>query len=243
LVEQQTFTKRLTNISNEGGSIHKLVDDIYNAIKNNFDNTTSERVGKFIKADLKCVSPLYKLVDGVKEELIGVGDYVEVKKLDYSADSYLSEFFSIYKNPKYLPTMFVGERKEEIMAIYNEAIDKLYLKIKGDDGGILKEIHNSFAGIMYDGNRFIEKKDIYLYWSNKGQRTEDHRLSIRYRINTTNLTTYIYNSESDILTTSPITVKSLPNQGNPKVIHSDFVKPPVVTEATVTDKYGKDHCY
>jgi len=165
------FTELLIDYLDNGKDYYELSNLLYRAIIDNFKNG----IGKFIKADLKCVKPL--MGDG--NLIIKAGEYVEVKKLNYKGDSYLSEFFSIYKSPKRLPKRLKTPKGIEL---YNKVIDSLFLKLNNNDQGILNTIGSGFAGIIYDGNIFIPKNDIEIYWSNKGQRVDDHRLSIRYRL-------------------------------------------------------------
>jgi hypothetical protein len=69
-------------------------------------------------------------------------------------------------------------------------------------------MRENLAGIIFDNNRFVRIDDIYLYWSNKGQRKRDHRLSIRFRVNTgSELKTYIYNKDTDTMVTNHIKPK------------------------------------
>ena len=213
---------------------------LYKKILENF----GKGIGKFIKADLQCTKTLY---DGPPEDKNRTaiikgpedgkgGEYVEVKKMDYNLDSYLSEFFGIYKTPKSLPKELRNfkEKGDPYLILYNQVIDDLYLKLKSNDGGILESVYNSFAGIMYDENRFIPRKYIKLYWSNRGQRLNDHRLSLRFRVVSDKVDGYIYDINSDTLKKeSELNIKTH-NKGEWKIT-SD-----IVTEATVNDRQGKE---
>ena len=78
--------------------------------------------------------------------------------------------------------------------------------LKSNDGGLIDLIRQNLAGIIFDNNRFVRIEDIDLYWSNKGQRKRDHRLSIRFRVNPSDgLKTYIYNKDTDTMVTNSIT--------------------------------------
>ena len=189
IIYNQKFTSVLHKELLSGGDYRVLAKGLYHNIINNFNND----VGKYIKADLRCVKSLF---DENGNTIIDHGDYVEVKKMDYNLDSYLSEFFSIHKNPKDLPKEL---KTDEGISLYNNTIDVLYRMIRGNDGGILDTIRDNFAGIIFENNRFIPKDNITLYWSNKGQRKMDHRLSIRFKLNSNNVDTYIYSKDYDIL--------------------------------------------
>ena len=136
-----------------------------------------------VKSDLKC---LENLKDESGKIIIKKGDFIEVKKIDYEADSYLSEFFSIYKSS--LEKLPEYARKQNFRDSYNQLIDSVYKLLLKDDGGIIDSIKKSFTGIIYDENVFIHKDNIELYWSNKGRSScdSDHRLSIRYRVKKSN---------------------------------------------------------
>ena len=87
-------------------------------------------------------------------------------------------------------------------------IDGLFKLLESNDGGLIDLIRQNLAGIIFDNNRFVSIDDIDLYWSNKGQRKRDHRLSIRFRVNIgSELKTYIYNKDTDTMVTNYIKPK------------------------------------
>ena len=150
----------------------KIAKDLYKNIIDNF-------VGDLVKSDLKCVK---NILDTEGNIVIEKGDLVEVKKIDYEADSYLSEFFSVYKSSvDKLPSY---AKKRGFKDNYNDLIDSVYNLLLKNDGGIINSVKDSFVGIIYDENIFIKKENLELYWSNKGRSSceSDHRLSIRYRV-------------------------------------------------------------
>jgi len=150
----------------------KIAKNLHQNIINNF-------IDNMVKSDLKC---LKNLKDESGKITIKKGDFIEVKKIDYEADSYLSEFFSIYKSSLEKLPNYAKERgfKDN----YNDLIDSVYNLLLKNDGGIINSVKDSFAGIIYDENIFIKKENLELYWSNKGRSNceSDHRLSIRYRV-------------------------------------------------------------
>lgn len=177
-------------------TIKESIGYLYELIVGNY---TSQDM---VKGDLECIKPVY---DKTGDKIIGKGDIVEVKKLDHGGDSYLSEFFAIYKNSK-LPK---DALKPNFIKVYNTLIDGLYELFKTSGDNILKDIKNNFAGIIYSENTFIKSDDISLYWSNKGRSScsKDHRLSIRYRINKSVVNGFIYENNKDVLLDKKINIK------------------------------------
>jgi hypothetical protein len=201
-------TRLLLNFK-ENGSEDNNIDTIKNVLKeskkeipkiakNFHKNIINNFIEDLIKSDLKCT---HTIKDEKGKIVIKKGDFVEVKKIDYEADSYLSEFFSVYKTnieklPKYA-------RKNDFRKDYNDLVDAVYTLLLKDDGGIIESIKNSFVGIFYDENIFVSKDNIELYWSNKGRSScdSDHRLSIRYRVVTNNknyVYGYLYSKEGEL---------------------------------------------
>jgi hypothetical protein len=149
------------------------------------------------KADLQINDNISIKSNGA--ELLKSGDKVEVKKMNYNADSYFSEFFAIYKNPDKLPK---ETKTPEFIEIYKKIINGVYNKVKNNKN-ILNFIKKGLKGIMFDDYIFVKMEDIELYWSTAGARNcnIEPRLSIRYRVvpkNKKTLTLYYYDpSHSD----------------------------------------------
>lgn len=178
--ENLSILKRVEDVIDDKYTVDKAVSILY---KNIDENYSSEDM---IKADLECVKDVY---DEKGDVIINNGDYLEVKKIDYAADSYLSEFMSMYKSsglPDYA-------KEPNYLKVYNQIIDGLYEKFNSRVD-IIEDIKRNFAGIIYDDKIFINKDDIELYWSNKGRNpcSKDHRLSIRYRLKNKNTNGYVY---------------------------------------------------
>jgi len=130
----------------------------------------------YIKADLITKQEL-KDEDG--NTIFPSGSFFEVKKMDPFIDSYLSEFFSIFKQSS------LSSEKPIYIKLYNELIDKLFtwLNSKPSAEEYLNNVKSKMAGIIYEGNLIVPIQYIDLYWSNKGQRgCDEKRLSIRFRI-------------------------------------------------------------
>lgn len=176
--------------------VSNVVANLYQLIRDNYSPQ------EMVKGDLICVKPLY---DNLGNVIVNPGESVEVKKLDYHADSYLSEFFSIYKR-KDLPEMIYTD---EFLSAYNKVIDGLFTAFQANGNDILQDIKNDFAGIMYDENYLIKDEDITFYWSNKGRsKCTQHRLSIRYRINKPMVTGYIFDKNNDFLVPTDLKVRT-----------------------------------
>ena len=191
--ENLSILKRVEDVIDGKYTVDKAVSILYKNIEENYSPE------EMVKADLKCIKDVY---DEKGDVVINNGDYLEVKKIDYAADSYLSEFMSMYKIsglPDYA-------KEPNYVKVYNQIIDGLYEKFSSR-GDIIEDIKQNFAGIIYDDKIFISKDDIELYWSNKGRNpcSKDHRLSIRYRLKNKNTIGYVYEG-GDVLKEKPVTV-------------------------------------
>jgi len=177
----------VTHVLNGKIDINTAVSRLYESILSLY-NTSS-----VVKADLESKSDLY---DENNQLIIKKGDLLEVKKLDYQGDSYLSEFFAIYKYSK-LPE---DALEPNFLKTYNNLIDGLFVLMSSKNSQILEDVKKSFAGIVYDDKIFISSNDIELYWSNRGRSScnKDHRLSIRYRVNKSNLVGYVYDGTPNL---------------------------------------------
>ena len=191
--ENLSILKRVEDVIDGKYTVDKAVSILYKNIEENYSPE------EMVKADLKCIKDVY---DEKSDVVINNGDFLEVKKIDYAADSYLSEFMSMYKIsglPDYA-------KEPNYVKVYNQIIDGLYEKFSSR-GDIIEDIKQNFAGIIYDDKIFISKDDIELYWSNKGRNpcSKDHRLSIRYRLKNKNTIGYVYEG-GDVLKEKPVTV-------------------------------------
>jgi len=186
------FYELVMDIINGDKTIKSLNESLVNVLSSNVSK------GEFIKADLKCVSPLF--VENTDKKLIGVNDFVEVKYMDVLGDSYLSEFFAIYKNPEQLPDEV---KTDDFIKVYNHIIDLLFSYIKSSSWGnsILEYISKNFAGVFYEENTFIPSEYIELYWSNVGRSNpqKQRRLSIRYKLKSGTVLGYKYDPNSDYM--------------------------------------------
>jgi len=191
--ENRSILERIEDVIDGKYNVDKAVSILYNNINKNY---TPEEM---VKSDLKCIKDVY---DENGNVIINDGDYLEVKKIDYAADSYLSEFMAMYKSSR-LPD-YAHEPK--FIKTYNQIIDGLYDLFKERED-IIQDIKKNFAGIIYDDKIFISNDDVELYWSNKGRPSclKDHRLSIRYRLKKSNVIGYVYEG-GDVLKEKPVKV-------------------------------------
>jgi len=170
----------------------RLLVDIKNCVK----SSLGEKV--VIKSDIVSKTPLYVMDNGVKTEVFSPGSNFEVKKMDVNIDSYLSEFFSIFKQTKN------KEFKGPYLEIYNSVIRGLYDWVKGEGQEYLNSIKNNMEGIVYENYTIVPINYIDFYWSNVGQRgCGELRLSIRFRIKpeyqNKTIEAYVFTKTSDIL--------------------------------------------
>jgi hypothetical protein len=173
--------------------IEEVSNKLYEAIKSMYNKEDA------VKADLKATDNIYDINGKI---VIPNKGLVEVKMRDYKLDSYLSEYFSIYKfsdlNPKY--------KKPEMVEIYNSTIDSLYKKMDLKEIDIIKDLKDSFYGIFFgevehEGKKmpvFVPSEYMDLYWSNRGKIESDKqlRLTIRYRLKEGSIDGYFYDRET-----------------------------------------------
>ena len=197
--DESSFYKIIAGIIEKKYNINEAITVITNTILN---TPVDDLVGK---ADLSLKS---ELIDAQENVVLEKGSKVEVKKMDYRLDSYFSEFFAIYKNPKNFP-QYINDSTFRL--IYNTVIDGVYTQLKQRGEALLETIGNSIDAILYEKNRIILMDDIELYWSNKGQRgCDDHRLTIRYRLNKPNVVSYIYSKDNPVLEVVPVNITVTP---------------------------------
>ena len=197
--QSKTFFEVVESIYNNDFSLDFIAEEIYKSILKTDLNDLVNKSDLNVKNDLK-------VGDDV---VIKKGSNVEVKKIDYAVDSYLSEYFSIYKNSD-IPEI---ANEPYFKEIYNNLIDSIFNKIKNNDGGLLEKVSGDISAMIFDKDIIILKDDIDFYWSNKGQRScNELRLTIRYKVNKPNITTYVYDKEkhSNQLIPKPISLTVKP---------------------------------
>jgi Fe-Mn family superoxide dismutase len=130
----------------------------------------------YIKSDMEVDKDL---MDENGDVIFSKGSFIEAKKMDPFIDSYLSEFFSIFKQSN------LSETKPIVIDLYNQLIDRIFVWLLKNEKAknYLDKVKNAMSGILYEGDVIVPIKYIQLYWSNKGQRScDEKRLSIRFRI-------------------------------------------------------------
>jgi hypothetical protein len=177
----------------------KIIGEISKCVINSFKS------GSTLKTDIKTKTPLYIEENGEKIQVFPSNSNFEVKKMDANIDSYLSEFFSVFKSSTNI------KRKPELIELYNKFIDNLFNFAEKHGQGFLEKVKNQLSGIIYDDYIIIPIENITFYWSNVGQRgCNEKRLSIRFRINPElegqTITGYYFDQKSDILEKKDIVV-------------------------------------
>lgn len=179
----------------------KYLNDIKMCIISSLDE------GIAVKSDVKTKTPLYVEEDGEKIEVFPAGSIFEIKKMDTGIDSYLSEFFSVFKQSSN------KELKSTHLNVYNAVIQGIYEWIKRKGKPYLEKIKSNMSGMIYDNYTIIPIEYIELYWSNLGQRgCNERRLSIRFRIKPEysgkSIPGYVFTQTSNILERKDVIVSS-----------------------------------
>lgn len=173
----------------------KLLEDIKSCIIESLESSNP------IKIDVVSKKPLYVIDNnGDEEMLFSAGSKFEIKMMDTNIDSYLSEFFSIFKQSD------LSSFKPTHLDVYNHTIDKIFTWIEKLPIAetFIENLSSNMDGLIYDDYTIIPSKFIQFYWSNLGQRgCKERRLSIRFRINPelrgTSIPAYVFDRESDVL--------------------------------------------
>jgi hypothetical protein len=194
--EKRNFVEIVDLVKSGEKGLTDVVNDLVECITNNMREVNP------VKADLKATSDFYYNDKVIFEN----NDLFEVKMMDTGVDSYLSEFFSIFKQSKTIQKI-----KETHLDVYNDIIDYLHLELFDHPIAekFLTDVTNNLAGIFFENNIVVPIQHIKLYWSNKGQKTcAESRLSIRFKIVDKNVVSYIYDRDSKELqlNTQPIKV-------------------------------------
>ncbi len=182
---ESSFVKLVNTILQYPETEDVYIDEVVDCVLSNMESITP------IKADLMATSDFY--YNGKK--VFSKDDKFEVKMMDTSVDSYLSEFFSIFKSSE------VSKLKPTHLRVYNKIISDIFNKIK--EGGVGEQflglIRKNLKGIIFEENVLVPMENIEIYWSNKGQSgCKEKRLSIRFKV-VKNGITYIYNPQSNEL--------------------------------------------
>jgi hypothetical protein len=201
---KETLFQILTRVKSKEQTLDIVFDNIIKCVQKSLTQGSY-----YLKADLITKKDLK--YEG--ETIIPSGTHFEVKKMDPFIDSYLSEFFSIFKETEKIA--FKGEYVE----LYNDLIQMVYewLINNPDAEQYLNKVKSKIGGIIYENNTIVPIEYIDLYWSNKGQRScDEKRLSIRFKIKDgiDTIKTYRYKNDEELI---PIE-KKVPYNQKEKVI-------------------------
>jgi hypothetical protein len=201
---KDTLSTLLSKIKSKEKTIDLVFEQMIRCIEKSLDSGTY-----YLKADVVSKKDL-KYNDKI---IFKSGTYFEVKKMDPFIDSYLSEFFSIFKETT------MGEFKSEYLDMYNELIQKVYDWLISNPNATqyLNKVKSQIGGIIYDYDTIVPIEYIDLYWSNKGQRgCDEKRLSIRFKIkdNVSQLQTYKFKNEEELISK----IEPVPQEEKKKVV-------------------------
>lgn len=150
---------------------------------NNIFNKVTNCISQFMSSNSEPIKAdaVYDIDEPMTYEgmpVIKKGDYIEIKKMDPEVDSYLSEFFSIFKQSK-----VAKYYKKGYLELYNYFVDRLFEWILYNGEEYRRKVLDNMSGVIYDENLFVPRDQIDVYWSNVGQRgCAEKRLSLRFRL-------------------------------------------------------------
>jgi hypothetical protein len=201
---KETLFNILTQVKSEERTLDIVFDQMTRCIEKSLTQGTY-----YLKADI--VSKKDLTYEG--EVIFPSGTHFEVKKMDPFIDSYLSEFFSIFKETEKI------QFKGEYVQMYNELIQRIFEWLQSSDVAkdYLDKVKSQIGGIVYEYDTIVPIEYIDLYWSNKGQRgCDEKRLSIRFRIKekTNEIKTFRFRNQDELI---PM-VKNVPYNEKQKVI-------------------------
>jgi Fe-Mn family superoxide dismutase len=173
----------------------KNYDTYFSAITNCVNSYLTSETPQ-LKADIVTLKPLYIETPSGRTEVFPSNTHIEVKYLGLSTDSYLSEFFAVFKQG------ILADYKKTHGKTYNQLIQDLFLFVQENGDDFLERIKSQIGGIAFNEYIIVPIKYIDLYWSNKGQKScSELRLSIRFKLKPEKgeIETYTYTKGSDIL--------------------------------------------
>jgi len=175
------------NLSETNEIRHYHIDRISQYIVNNIEEHISN-IDDINKYDI--------ISDTNYNDIINVGDKIEIKKNDIHkvTDSYYSEPLTSPVKRSDSPIV----NNEEYLKTYNDLIYNVYRYLKDYNVGdkILSLYRRNVNGIFFEDYIYIPLNNIELYISNRGRSTSHNRLTIRYKIISTD---NIYILKDDIL--------------------------------------------
>src|SRR5210317_40071 len=161
------------NLSETNEIRHYHIDRISQYIVNNIEEHISN-IDDINKYDI--------ISDTNYDDIINVGDKIEIKKNDIHkvTDSYYSEPLTSPVKRSDSPIV----NNEEYLKTYNDLIYNVYRYLKDYNVGnkILSLYRRNVNGIFFEDYIYIPLNNIELYLSNRGRSTSHNRLTIRYKI-------------------------------------------------------------
>ena len=161
------------NLSETNEIRHYHIDRISQYIVNNIEEHISN-IDDINKYDI--------ISDINYNDIINVGDKIEIKKNDIHkvTDSYYSEPLTSPVKRSDSPIV----NNEEYLKTYNDLIYNVYRYLKDYDVGdkILSLYRRNVNGIFFEDYIYIPLNNIELYISNRGRSISHNRLTIRYKI-------------------------------------------------------------
>lgn len=175
------------NLSETNEIRHYHIDKISQYIVNNVEEHISN-IDNINKYDI--------ISDTNYNDIINVGDKIEIKKNDIHkvTDSYYSEPLTSPVKRSDSPILY----NEEYLKTYNDLIYNVYRYLKDYNVGnkILSLYRRNVNGIFFEDYIYIPLNNIELYISNRGRSISHNRLTIRYKIISTD---NVYILKDDIL--------------------------------------------
>lgn len=181
------------------GIIHNLQDGYLNNIIMEITDNLSEtkeiryhhidRVSQYIvnniEEHISNIDDINKydiISDTNYNDIINIGDKIEIKKNDVHkvTDSYYSEPLTSPVKRSNSPIL----NNDEYLKTYNDLIYTVYSYLKDNDIGdkIISLYRKNVKGIFFEDYVYIPLDNIELYISNRGRSTSHNRLTIRYKI-------------------------------------------------------------
>jgi len=181
------------------GIVHNLQDGYLNKIIMEITDNLSEtkeiryhhidRISQYIVNNIEeHISTIddinkYDIVSDINHnDIINVGDKIEIKKNDVHrvTDSYYSEPLTSPVKKSNSPIL----SNEEYLKTYNDLIYTVYSYLKEYNVGdkIISLYRRNVKGIFFEDYIYIPLNNIELYISNRGRSTSHNRLTIRYKI-------------------------------------------------------------
>ena len=161
------------NLSETNEIRHYHIDRISQYIVNNIEEHISN-IDDINKYDI--------ISDTNYNDIINIGDKIEIKKNDIHkvTDSYYSEPLTSPVKRSDSPIL----NNEEYLKTYNDLIYNVYRYLKDYDVGnkILSLYRRNVNGIFFEDYIYIPLNNIELYISNRGRSISHNRLTIRYKI-------------------------------------------------------------